>query len=197
MTVRTRAALIGVVGVFILAGNAFGTTQVHEEGPLRLTVYAPDWIWQGQNINVLVVAEHDGESRTELNVRLRLPEGLEDHFAYDGEVSQSISVGHGERQRIAFVDITALTGHPRQTYEFELIAADLHVDSGQQIRIPFNVRTIRGPMVSEGNWAAILPAGLAAAWCLVIALYLVRHARPGAWKTPSESVFSGEPPKAS
>ncbi len=192
MTVRTRAALVVVLGILLLAETAFGSTQVYEEGPLTLTVYAPDWIWQGQNINVLVVAEHDGESRTELNVALRLPEGLEDHFAYDGSLSQSMTAGPGERSRIAFANITALTGHPWQTYEFELIAAD------SQIRIPFNVRTIRGPMLSEGKWAAILlPAGLAAAWCVVIALYLMRHARPGAWKTPSDPVFDSDPPRAS
>ncbi|MDP7639064.1 MAG: hypothetical protein QGG73_05045 [Candidatus Hydrogenedentes bacterium] len=196
-TMKTRAVLIGVLGIVALAGTASASTQVHEEGPLRLTVYAPDWIWQGQNINVLVVVEHDGDGRADLNVALHLPKGLEDHFAYDGEDSQTISAGLEERQRIAFANIAALAGHPRQTYQFELVATDPGTSSGVAFRIPFNLLTIRGPMVSEGTWAAVLPAGLAAVWCLVIAMYLARHAAPGAWKTSSEPLFSADPPRAS
>ncbi len=176
---------------------AYATTLVEERDGIKITLYAPDWIWQGQNINVLVVAEHDRNYRIRLGTHLFLPEGLEDHFAYDGETSQYVFVEPGERKRIAFVNIKALTGYPRQFYEFEFVFDHSVADGGLLVRIPFHVRTIRGPMVSEGKWAAILPAALAAAWCLVIAMYLKRHAIPGAWKTPGESVFGGDPPKTS
>ncbi len=176
---------------------AYATTLVEERDGIQITLYAPDWIWQGQNVNVLVVAEHDKNYRIRLSTHLFLPKGLEHHFAYDGETSQYVFVEPGEGKRIAFVNITALTGHPRQIYEFEFVATDPRMDRGLLVRLPFTVRTIRGPMVSEGKWAAVLPAGLAAAWCFVIVMYLMRHAKPGAWKTPSESVFGGDPPKAS
>jgi len=48
---------------------------------------------------------------------------------------------------------------------------------------------IRGAVVSDGKWAAILPAAVAAAWCVVLALYFRRHAAAEAWKTASAPVW--------
>jgi hypothetical protein len=58
------------------------------------------------------------------------------------------------------------------------------------IQIPYDIETVRGAVVSDGLWAALLPAILAALWCAVLGAYLVRRAKPGAWKTPSEPVWS-------
>ena len=169
---------------------ATATTLVVEENGIHVTVYAPGWIWQGQNVNVLVVLENTGNATAELELALRLPEGLEDHFEFSGPVAQSVTLNPKERKRIAFANIASRSGFPRQTYPFEILVSSGNQDLRSGFIIPYSIKTVRGAAVSEGLWAALLPAILAALWCLVLGGYLLRRAKPGAWKTPSDTVWS-------
>ena len=164
--------------------DAHALTASRTLGDLNLTVYAPDWTWQKRDINVLVVLDNSGTDPAEATLSFQFPPGKEEHFAYDGEQSVSVTVPPGDTVRHAFTDIHAIDGVPRQVYGFTLNV----IHAGRDAQIPYPVRTIRGAAVSPGKWALLLPGGIALAWCIVFATVVRRFAEPRAWRTPSAPV---------
>jgi len=159
-------------------------------GNVTFAVYAPDWTWQKRDINILVVLENGGAEAAEVALELVFPQGREDHFDYDGERRMSAVVPAGGSGRLAFTNILAVDGVPRQVYDFDVALSS----DGRETNVAYAVRTIRGAVVSPGKWALFVPGGLALAWCIVFAFVVARFARPGAWLVPSAPV--GEPEKA-
>jgi hypothetical protein len=165
--------------VFIVAPYSSALTQEMGVDGLRVTVFGPDWTWQSRDVNVLIVLDNDGDEAQAGVVRLTLPTDKPDHFAYSGPSEISFELNPGETQRVAFTDITAASGVPRQTYSF-----DLQVEvAGNVMALDYPVTTVRGPVLPPGLWAVYVPAGLALMWCIVFWLVLRRLGAPGAWKT--------------
>ena len=172
----------GPLAVLLLSLPAFAMTETGTLGELHCSLYAPDWTWQGGDLNILAVFENDGAEPAEVTVRLVLPPDKEDHFDYDGPASLAATVPPGETVRKAFTNVNALKGFPRQEYEFAF-----EIDAnGQSKRAAYPMRTIRGQVFSGGRMVALcVPAGVALVWCIVVALVMRRFAKAGAWKTPS------------
>jgi len=185
-----------VMGLAVVCGfvsHAYALTERGSIGDLSFTVYAPDWTWQKQNINILIVLENDGSESADVNLDLVFPPGKEDHFQYveNGEpkATRIETVIHtGETVRRAYTNIHALAGVPRQTYDFEIMLSA----GSRSARVPYPVRTIRGSMVSPGRWALFAPGAVALAWCIVFAVVMARLAPTGAWRYPGTPMTEPE-----
>lgn len=169
---------------------ASALTAVEADSDLRVTVFGPDWIWQGQNVSVIAVFENASAATRELTVQLEFPLELAGHFAYDGALSQIVQIAPEDSARIAFANIRAETGVARQTYDFQLVATE--TDGAARFEFSYPLETVRGAAVGDGIWAALLPAILAGSWCFILGFYLMRRSDRGAWKMPSEAVWELE-----
>jgi len=182
-----RSLLSAVVTLSVVYGFqqlADALTQSGSLDDLKFSVYAPDWTWQKRDINILVTFRNTGERAGKVTVSLVFPPGKEHHFRYDGARIINLTVPAGKTVRHAFTNIVALDGVPRQVYDFELVV----YYQGQEARVRYPVRTIRGAVVSPGKWALFLPGGVALAWCVVFVAVIRRFAEPGAWRIPAEPV---------
>lgn len=185
---RSAIGLWFFLALSVPSGFAGALSASEDLNGLSVAVYAPDWTWQKQNINILAVVINNTPAGQTMRLDLVFPQGKEDHFAYSGPGTIEFEVPAGKTVRGAFTNILARDGVPRQLYNLEL---RIHT-AGQEKVIPYPVQTIRGAAVNPGLWAALLPAGLAAAWCIVFLFALVRLAAPGAWKTPGDPIETPE-----
>lgn len=189
----TRPLLATVALTLSMAFPAAALVQSEELGKTEFTVYAPDWTWQKQDINILVVFENTSGEPVERTVELVVPEAFREHFGHRGVASipedtlvDTVTVPAHATARAAITGITALDGFPLRRYPMELrIAAD---EEGQAREVMFELQTIRGAAVNSGKWALYLPVGVALAFCLVFALVISRFAAPGAWKRAGASL---------
>ena len=185
-TPKNRCLSLISLGLALIAAcsTAHALTASAGLGDVSLTVYAPDWTWQKQDINVLVVVVNKGVAPAEVMLRLDFPADGESDFKYAGPREQTVAVPPGESVRAAFTNITALDGVPRRTYTFGIVAESAGVSNS----ITYPVRTIRGAAVGASTLAALIPAVLAALWCLVLLAVMPRFGLHGAWRTPSASI---------
>jgi len=177
-----RMCALGLLAWLLMSVPALALTETGALGDLRYSLYAPDWTWQGRDVNILAVFENGGSEPAEVTVRLILPPGKDDDFDYKGPEVVTATVPPGESIRKAFTNVTARVGFPRQEYQFafEVACGD------RSAHVPYAMRTIRGQAFSGGKYVALfVPAGVALVWCIVVALVMRRFANPGAWKTPS------------
>lgn len=166
------------------AGNAaaFSTTTDLGAG-VSVSVYAPDWIWQDRDINILVVARNTGPVPVTVRLELVWPEGRATCFKYADETEKTLEAAPGQTAREAFAGITALEHGPGgqpiplEHYRFVLLMRG----NGQEKAIPYPLSTIRGAVVAPGALALYLPAGIALAWCVVFYIALARMSDPWAW----------------
>jgi len=191
---------IPIAGLLALAAPVplLADTGVLQAGPVEVRYYAPDWIWQDQRVNVLLVLRSGSETAETVDVEMEMPEGPA--FAPEDPAD----AGQGARLfrraeippsgilRIAFANIRArerdpATGQPlpRRTHEFLL-----RIRAGGKIvrqRIP--VTTIRGALVRGGVGTVAVSAGLCLVWAIGLVAILSRWSEPGAWKRvpPPES----------
>jgi hypothetical protein len=164
-----------------------GVTATESQG-IRATLYAPDWVWKGQNLNFLIVIENSLRKPRSSTVELTVSNAEVDEFPSGQRVTAELAPESSAR--FAFANIATTNAAVDKTYEFTVWIQDTNEDARELgLELPANVKVIRGAVVAEGIWAAILPAAVAAAWCVVLALYFRRHAAPGAWKTPSPAVW--------
>jgi hypothetical protein len=122
---------------------------------------------------------------------LDLPKGKSDDFDYKGRTEIDTTVTGTAKTRSAFVGIKPLSKAPRQKYTFRVRV----LPPGGEAVIYYPLQTIRGAAVSPGRLAVLLPAGIAAAWCIVLAIFLARNSARGAWYTPSEPATEPEAPE--
>jgi len=174
----------------LLLSPIFAHALTHSESikDINIIVYAPDWIWQKNAVNILITLENTGSESAELTLNLNFPENNADHVTYENADAENttLTIPAGESIRHAFTNIEALGGVQRQTYPFSIDAA--LADSSITINYPLT--TIRGPVVSSAKWALILPGIICLIWCIVFVIALTRFAKPGAWKTPSDLDYS-------
>ena len=163
-------------------------------------VYAPDWTWQGRDINVMAVFENTSASPTTCAITLEIDSDHVDHFGRNGAPSSpdsgplvsEVSVPPGETRRIALTGITALNAFPRQVYPLILRVS---VDDAD-IRIDYPMRTIRGQAFSEGRVIALgVPIRVALLFAVAFAAVLRKSGDSDAWKTVPHSAAEPEVPE--
>jgi len=165
---------------------ASGLTERCEIDGVRVTIYAPDWTWQRQNVNVLVVAENESAAPRSVEIELVAPAGKEAHFEFNRATTLDLDVGPGETVRKAITDVYAKDDVPRQVYDF---AFAIH-GGGETLRVPYPLRTVRGAAVTSATWALYLPVIVALVWSVLFALILPRLSSRGAWRRAEPAVFS-------
>ncbi len=190
---RLRGAAPTAIALMVVAlwpCSAHAEVVTAEREGLRATLYAPDWVWHGQNISFLIVLENPTDFREGCHVTLHIPYSL--YGDYPRTMAEYVTIEPRAVRRFAFSNLSTEGSSIGRAYEFRISVDGLPVTDGPSPpRLSFTpkINIIRGSVVAEGIWAAILPAAVATAWCVVLALYFRRHAAPGAWKTPSAPVW--------
>lgn len=191
-----RLCALGVLAALAAASSEVAAlTESGTAGDVRFTVYAPDWTWQKQNVNVLFVLSNQGVTPQDVTVAIELPQGKESHFQRptrtegDREVpaplEREVRVSPGETVRQALTDIRALDGVPRQVYDFTVI-----VRCGEAVvRVPYSLATVRGAAVSSAKWALFLPVVVALVWSVLLAAGMLWTTERHAWLTPGKPVL--------
>jgi hypothetical protein len=177
---RTIAALLLVTASL----PTYALVETGSAGDVTFTIYAPDWTWQKQMVNVLYVLENKGSGRVPVSLSLQSPAGAADHFQVaDTEfqkvnkadaltISRDMEIAPGAVVRGAFANIMAADGVPKQTYPF-----DLRIAAGKDSwRGDYPLKTIRGAAVSSARWALYTPVCVALLWSGVLALVLRKFA---------------------
>ena len=182
-----------VLAVGGLAAHAHALTYSDEIGDVSFTIYAPDWTWQDRDVNILVVLENTGTGTENVEVRLVLPEGKEDHFGYDGPDMVRANLAPDTVVRRAFAGVLAKPGVPRQVYDLGLT-----IETGHGMAMAtYPLRTVRGQAFSGDWWAPLfVPPIVALAWCAAFVIALRKFASPRAWRTnppPVEEPETKEP----
>jgi hypothetical protein len=187
-----RRAAQALFLLLLLGNDTHALTETKNLSDLNITVYAPDWIWQKNAINILVTIENTGTNSGDITLDLNLPAEYKGHFSFEDNVfnTQTLNISSGESVRYAFTNIEALGDVPRQTYPFEIV-----ISLGETVAtFDYPLTTIRGPVVSTATWAILLPGILCALWCIAFIIALRKFAAPDAWKTPSQLDHSETPP---
>ncbi len=177
----------------VLVGAALSAAALVESGELReshFTVYAPDWTWQKQDINILAVFDNPTQDVVTHTVELVIPETFRGQFGHRGTASippdvltRSVTVPAGTTARTAITGVTALDGFPLQRYPLTLRVTQ--ESTAAEVEVAYELQTIRGAAVNPGKWALYLPVGVALLFCIVFALVISRFADRGAWKRVS------------
>ncbi|MBN1421113.1 MAG: hypothetical protein JXP34_20240 [Planctomycetes bacterium] len=166
-------------------------TGVLLAGLVEVRYHVPDWIWQDQRVNVLLVLRSGSDAAETVDVDLELPEGpafVPEDPADAGEgprLSRHAEIPPGETVRLAFANIRARERDPatdeplpRRAYEFLLRIRS----GGKIVRQRFSVTTIRGALVRGGAGSVAVSAGLCLLWAIGLVAVLSRWSSPGAWK---------------
>ncbi len=194
------AVLLGAV----LFGAAIPAAALESEGDLagiQFSIYAPDWTWQGRDVNVMAVFENPTAVAATCAIALEFDGEQVNHFGRNGApitpdsgpLVNEVSVPPGETRRIALTGITALNGFPRQVYPLTL-----RVDvNASETRIAYPMRTIRGQAFSEGRAIALgIPIGVALIFAVAFAAVLRKSGDPDAWKTVPAPATVPEKPES-
>ncbi|MBI4557906.1 MAG: hypothetical protein HY706_10020 [Candidatus Hydrogenedentes bacterium] len=181
-TVRVRPCSSVFVLLAFLAfhGQTDALTMSRQLSDLTYTVYAPDWTWQGRNINIVVSVENPSDAEKHLHVALTLPSGKESDFDYAGENEIDLTLPPRSVQRCAFVNLYARNDVPRGSYDFELMLNSDHSTS----KVSYRLRTIRGALVGPGKPTLLLLTGITVIVSLVFATVFRLISAPQAWRTP-------------
>lgn len=175
---------ICAVVALLLAPPAAAFTEMCQLGAISATVYAPDWVWQKRDINILLIARNSTDHPVDLAMQLEFPEGQAEHFDYAGKKEKNVHVPARDMARASFAGIVARDRVPTQTYTFRICFSD----GTNELALAYPVQTVRGAVVSGGNWALYLPVAITLLWCLVFAAALKKMAAPGAWRQPAPSI---------
>ena len=177
------------VALFMSTGSSVQAVTSHIDiGDVSVRIYAPDWIWQGQAVNILIVAENRSDAATSLTVRLHLPDHTDGELQYDSSKRRVLRLATGTTVRTAFTRLVPTAGFPLREY-----TCTLEFDDGvATVRTPCVFRTVRGPAVAPGIWSALIPVGITLIWCFAVLAMLPRLAVRGAWKASSPVFDKGE-----
>jgi hypothetical protein len=167
-------------------------------GKIHYSFYAPEWIWQRQNINILTVFESELPTTATVRATLGYPPYHADRFSYDGPTSSVLILGPGQSGRLAFANILALDKRQLPNGEFErfrtgdfVFQVDLQCEADGKtasVLLHYPVKTVRGAIVNEGLLSTWLPVVLILLWCGLIFLIVPRMARRGAWRQSSDPI---------
>ena len=160
---------------------AFAYTEAFSVGGSKVTVFAPDWIWQGQNVNIMFVAENKNTAEKKIDFRLSLPEENKKYFDLPGELSTSGDIPANGKLRLAITGIVPKRNIPLGKYSFFI---NISSDSLEE-QIEYPLKVIRGSLVEAGIWSVLLPALIALLWGTSFCFVLPRFSRKGAWRKKS------------
>jgi len=180
-----RGGYIIAVGVAIplaCLSSAFAYSERVELGVVQTTVFAPDWIWQGQQVNVMAISENGGDSAQQVALSVTAPAEDVSQFGLPQDLSVGKTIEPGARQRVAITGIVPAKHAPLGVYRFGIT-----VRVGQDERIlEYPLKVIRGSLVEAGWWSVWLPALVCLVWSVSILVALSRFAEKGAWKRRGE-----------
>ncbi len=160
-------------------------------GPVSYRVFAPDWIWQGESMSVLLVLEAR-RSPLDVEVTLRLPPGAfkeGDHGITEPTARHAtVSVVPGETARHAFDKLVPRSDVPTGLHDLELhlrvsLPPGTAAEGDLERRTAFSIRTVRGSLVSPGSWSVLVPAMISLLTLPIFLLILKHYGKPGWWKT--------------
>ena len=182
MSARAAAVLfsIGLSCITFTSDPLYAFTRTVEVNDLVFHLYGPDWIWQGRDVNLLIVAENRGGSARLARVVL-VSMGEKSYrpgFSYSGPDTLDFSVPPHGRAMSAFVGLTARKDVTLGRYT---LPVSFSCD-GISKRVENGVRIIRGEAVRPGLMVVVVPSLLAGLWCLVIVVYLSKVSGRGAWR---------------
>ena len=175
----TRYALLST---FLLAAllhplTATALTVKREAAGATVTVYAPDWIWQGENVNVLFVIDNHGEGDLTASAHWSLPEALWPAKDIREKHTPSQTVKPGESRRLAITNVRV----PPATPPGKLDSGFSVTVNGTDVEIAYPLRVVRGAAIDPSKAAAgYVWALIAATWCIVFLIVLPRFAKKGA-----------------
>jgi hypothetical protein len=183
--VEDKLVLLGwaVLAAATAETRAGASESSGEAGGVEYRVLAPDWIWRGEKLNVLVILTARERPAA---VALHLDPPLE-AFELPGAGWSPVleaRLAAGETRRLAFRGLEArhveVAARP--------FALAMTVDGGATAELRFSVDTVRGPLVPKGMWSIAVPALVACLTLPAFLLLLRRHAARGAWRTVREAV---------
>jgi hypothetical protein len=184
-----RLLHIGLLHWFLPA-LAFGVTSEVTVGDVHLRLFAPDWIWQNQSVNILMVVSNPTSSEHTLSVNLELPDAAPGELTYIAPTTQQHRIAANSELRLAFTGLKPSTGFPLTTYDCQLIVTA----TGASVTIPYQFHTVRGPAVKSGILMALAPVGISLIWCVMFLIFLPRLATPGAWRVSSDTFVAEDKP---
>lgn len=151
-------------------------------GPLEVRVYAPDWIWQSQPVNVLVFVESRAEAPVEVTCEVVLAAGQASPFVARPPAPATGKVVPGRTLRTGVVGLQTRQDVPLGVYPLRVT-----VRAGNEtLAFDYPLRLVRGqPATTSAGYTIGIEAAICVAWCVVIGLVLRRYAQPGAWRRPS------------
>ena len=183
----TAAFLAAVILSSAICVESRALNACASAGGCSVAIFAPDWIWQGETINIMAVARNNSASDAKLAVAAACEAGAEDVFNMPQPSDVSTVVPAGGKVRLAISGIRVLPNA-----RTGISALSIHVASGGDLaRIEYPVSIIRGSLVEKGIWSILLPALVAFLWSAALLLVLPRYSERGAWKRPS-AVFVPE-----
>ncbi len=172
--------MLAAMAALAVPVGGFGLNADISLGDCRVTTFAPDWIWQGETVNIMAVARNQGPSETKLSLSAHCPAESEDVFVMPADAVSTVVPPYG-RARIAICGIrvspTARTG----IHSLSIGATCC----GENAQIVYPISIIRGSLVEKGVWSILLPALVAFLWSAALLIVLPRYAEGGAWKRPS------------
>ena len=71
---------ISICLVVCNSSDVLGYTRVISLGENKITLFAPDWIWQGQNVNVMLVVDNKDVIENKIDVRISASEDNQKYF---------------------------------------------------------------------------------------------------------------------
>lgn len=178
---RTTALFLALL---CAAAPARALTESVEHDGCKVSVSAPDWIWQGRTVNVIATARNASSSDRIVVVKLSCPHADTNSFALPAALSASDTVPAGTTARLAITGIVPERTAERRTYPLEV---EIRIGESSET-VPYPLRVIRGSLVESATWSILLPTLVGLLWSISFAIILPRLSKKGAWKTVGPAV---------
>ncbi|MBN1670937.1 MAG: hypothetical protein JXR37_07885 [Kiritimatiellae bacterium] len=143
-------------------------------------VFAPDWIWQARDANVMVVAQNTGTEEAGIELSASCADEARPLFGLAQDKTATGKAPAGDKVRMALTGITPGADTPPAVYPF---AIRIRV-AGHEQKLDWPLKVIRGSLVEAGTWSLLLPALVCLLWSVALVAVLPRFAARGAWRTP-------------
>ena len=187
MACRRWTVIPGLVLLIVPTGVSALEAQ-RTVGPVEVSLYAPDWVWQTQRVNILCVAENTSNQAVAFELRLPLPDPhpfTAKSVAEPTGLLKHAQIEPGATQRLAIVNLEARGDMALGSFPLRLVLAC----RGVSTTVDYPLATVRGPALPEREWMIWAMAGLAAVWTAVVVVVMGRLGAKGAWRRPSPSVL--------
>lgn len=123
-----------------------------DEGSVRYTMYAPEWIWQGGYINIIMILDSELATTATIRASLGFPAFNAHAFSYDAPRVGEQRLGKEARGRIVFANILARQEHTvpaaADAEGKSIRTVEVQTDSGE-----VRVEKVRTERIEPGHFA--------------------------------------------